>query len=254
MAVVSLEEVSDEGTEGSVEPFPIPRLDRIKNPKKALMPNYKPKPETFNPDLFQLFFSLVNFHLKPYELNPAQEFSAALETFCTAFDDETESGEKKQDVDPNSPECVVARNQIVRKFLLECQSQFFDLTSNPSLTKLAVLHNELFYASEVMRHHNPNPEMMNFCDMLMADTLDLYNSVIGKKINDEFWGAGKSAEELTNDLLKKEIVTIRNLNRETFQKMSQCAINRALEKAPSAQAGKIKQWAVQNDIITDNEK
>ena len=254
MAVVSVDEVSDEGTEIPPEPFPIPRLDRITNPKKALMPNYKPSFDTFNPELFQLFFSLANFHLKPYELNPAQEFSPALETFCLAFDDENENGEKKQDYNPNSPECVVATNHIVRKFLLEAQSKFFELTSNPSLTKLAVLHNELFYTSEVMRHHNPNPNLMNFCDMLMADTVDLYNSVIGQKINEEYWGAGKSVEELTNGLLKQEIVTLRSLSRETLSKLSSCVIQRALEKAPAAQAGKIKQWAVQNEIWNENEK
>ena len=234
---------------------PIPRMTSVSNPKKPLVPKYTPINDSFNPDLFQLYFSLVNFHLKPYDLSPGQEFSPALETFCTTFDDENENGEKKGDqAMQNMPEAVASRSHIVRKFLLECQKKFFELSSNPSLNMISILHNELFYASEVLRHHQPNPSLMNFCDMLMADTLDLYNSTIANKINTEYWDHEKTAEDVINDILKKEIELIRNLNRETFLKMSKCAILRALEKAPGPQAGKIKQWATQNEINIDVDK
>lgn len=260
MTVVPDEESSEEHSQVYEEPFPIPRLMKISNPKPALVPKYTALVEEFNYDLFQLYFSLVNYHIKSYDLNPNQEFSPALETFCTAFDNEGDNeegqSEGKKKLDPKrlaEPECVVGRNHVVRKFLLVCQKRFFELTAQPSLTKIAVLHNELFYASEVLRQHNPDQEMMNFCDMLMADTFDLYNAVIGDIINNQYWNAGKNVEELITDLLKKEILTIRNLNRETFQRMSSCAIQRALDKAPPGQAGKIRGWAKDNEIVFETD-
>jgi len=235
------------------EQFPIPRTCKINNPKEAIKPEYKPKNDVFNPDLFQLFFSLVNFHLSPYELNPSQEFSPALETFCTAFDEDTDNSDHKdsKNIDPDMPESLVMRQHIVKKYLIECQEHFHELTAEPNLTKLAVLHNELFYASEVLRNHKPDPKMMNFVDMLMADTLDLYNSAIGKIISEQYFGAGKSVEELINDLLKKELLFIRELNRESFHSLSQCIIHRTLEKAPANQVSKIKSWATENKISVE---
>lgn len=243
-----------EDEEQPQEPFPIPRVNTVSNPKKGLLPKYEPRGENFNPDLFQLFYSLVNFHIKPYELDPGQEFSPALETFCTAFDDGEASSRKVDPATFNEPENLVARTHIVRKFLLECQNQLFSLSSNPNLTKIAVLHNELFYAGEVLRHHKPDKSMMSFCDMLMAETLDLYNSAVSKIINEKYWDANKTAEDLINDLLKKEILTIRNLNRETFSLLSQCLIKRSLDKAPAAQAAAIKTWSSKNDITFDETK
>ena len=249
-------ENSENGQAAPAEDFPIPRLNKVKNPKKALVPNYKPQAENFNPDLFQLYFSLVNFHLKSYDLNPNQEFSPALETFCTAFDDDMGNSTSKK-IDPaalKQPESLEVKNHMVRKFLIECQNQFFKLTTEQSLTKIAVLHNELFYASEVMRQHKPEKSLMDFCDMLIAETLDLYNAVISKIINDKYWGQNKTAEDLINELLKKEIVTIRNLNRESFSLLAQCIMNRALEKAPANQAAQIKSWAAKNDISYEESK
>ena len=234
--------------------FPIPRVYKINSPVKSLEPDYILQNDPFNPNLFQLFFSLVNFHQNPYELKQTQDFSPALETFCTSFDEEGETDEQKEvkKKEIELPGTTVMREHIVRKFLLECQDHFHKLTSDPCLTQLSVLHNELFYASEVLRHHKPDPSMMNFCDMLMAETLDLYNTTISKIINEKYYGAGKGAEELINELLKKEILTIRKLNRETFHLMSQCAIHRALEKAPQGQSAKIKAWAHENDITSDS--
>ena len=249
-------ENSESGAGEVAEEFPIPRVNKVDNPKKALTPNYKPQAENFNPDLFQLYFSLVNFHLKSYDLNPNQEFSPALETFCTAFDDDMGNSTSKK-VDPSAlkqPESLEVKNHMVRKFLIECQSQFFKLTNEQSLTKIAVLHNELFYASEVMRQHKPDKSLMDFCDMLIAETLDLYNAVISKTINENYWGQNKTAEDLINELLKKEIVTIRNLNRESFSLLAQCIMSRALEKAPANQASQIKSWAAKNDISFDDGK
>ena len=240
------------------EDFPIPRLMRIDHPKKALVPNYNPptQKETFNADLFQLYFSLVNFHLKNYDLNTNQEFSPALEMFCTAFDDDLGSTQSKK-MDPallKTPENLEIINQMVRKFLIECQNKFFQLTNEQSLTKIAVLHNELYFASEVMRQNKTNRNLMDFCDVLMANTYDLYNAVISQMINEKYWAQNKSAEDLINDLLKKEMVTIRTLNNQSLAQLSQCIIRRALDKAPTTQAAQIRTWATKNEISFEDSK
>ena len=67
MAVVAADDDnSEEMSQIHEEPFPIPRLMKIPNPKPALVPKYSALTEDFNYDLFQLYFSLVNYHVKSY--------------------------------------------------------------------------------------------------------------------------------------------------------------------------------------------
>ena len=232
-AVSAAEEETEEAA------FPIPRVNAISNPKPAIAPKYEPALEQFSPELFQLFFSIVNFHLPTYDLSQSQQFSPALETVGTSFDQEQ----------PASP---VMQEHIIRKFLIECQHQFLALTAKPVLSKLAMLHNELFLASEFLRlHNNANKglkNLLNFCDMLMAETYDLFNSEISRIVNKQFWEAEKTAEEVINELLKKEIEKIRMLNNESFERLSQCAIRRAMENAPAAAGPRIMAWAKDNEI------
>lgn len=214
--------------------FPIPRVKCISNPKPAIQPTYTPQSEQFSPDLFQLFFSLVNFHLPAYDLSQNQQFSPALETVGTAFDQE--------DASP------VMQEHIIRKFLIDCHQHLLALTSKPVLSKMAMLHNELFLASEFLRLHNTSSSLMNYCDMLMAETYDLFNSEFSKTVNKQFWAAGKSAEEVINELLKKEIEKIRMLNNQSFEQLSQIAIKRSIENAPANAGQRITAWAKDNEI------
>lgn len=233
------------------EPFPIPRLSKITNPKPAILPEYKPIQNPFNGSLFQLYFSLVHFHLNPYDLlNKSEEFSLALETLCTAYDDENENGEPRKDVETYQKlsETIAYKEHITRKFLLECQQVFFEQTVNPTLTKLCYLHNELYITSDVIRTACHNQSLVQFCDMLLADTFDLFNSTISKTINEEFWGKEKTADDLINDLLKKQIETIRKASGFTVNVLSRSCILRSLENAPKEQVGKIKAWANDNGI------
>ena len=231
---MSVEEIDDSSTNEEVLNFPIPRVDQIPNPQPAIQPVYEPQNDPFNPELFQLFFSLVNFHLPAYNLNSNQQFSPALETVGTAFEHKNAS--------------PVMQEHIIRKFLIDCNSHLLELTSNPVLSKLAMLHNELFLASEFLRLHNTANTLVDYCDMLMAETYDLFNSQFAKIVNQDYWDKGKAAEELINELLKTEIEKIRTLNCQSFEALSQCAIRRSIEKAGQQSSQRIIQWAKNNEI------
>jgi hypothetical protein len=205
----------------------------IPNPKPVIQPLYESPTFQFNQDQFQLFFSLVNFHLPAYDLGQTQQYSPALETVGIAF----EGAQQPQNV---------MQDHIIRKFLIDCHSQLLKLTSDPVVFKLAMLHNELFLASEFLRlHQSP---LVNYCDMLMAETYDLYNSTFSKTVNKQFWEAGRPVEDVINELLKKEIEQFRMLNNETFVLLSQCTIRRALDKAGTQAGQKIMLWAKENEI------
>lgn len=241
----------DDGTDfqsdDDSEDFPIPRVARISNPKPAIQPEYEPANDQFNPDLFQLFFSLVNFYLKDYDLSSAQQFSPALETVGTAFEP-PESDANNPSSKESKDQPSIMREHIIRKFLIECHSQFLKNTSKPNLSKIAFLYNELLLASDFLRSDCGNTSIVEYCDMLQAETYDLYNSIISQTINEEYWEKNKTAEELINEFLKKEIEYIRILNTDSFKLLSQCAIRRAIEKASPAHSQSILQWARDNKI------
>ncbi|OHT01871.1 hypothetical protein TRFO_31213 [Tritrichomonas foetus] len=233
--MTQVEDVEDSSTNEEIGEFPIPRVNHISNPQPAIQPVYEPQNDQFNPELFQLFFSLVNFHLPAYDLSRSQQFSPALETVGTAFEQE-------------SPVSPIMQEHIIRKFLIDCNSHMLELTSNPVLSKMAMLHNELFLASEFLRLHNASATLVNYCDMLMAETYDMFNSHFSKIVNEQFWDKGKAAEELINELLKKEIEKIRMLNNQSFEILSQCAIRRSVEKASAPNSQRIVSWAKDNEI------
>lgn len=220
--------------------FPIPRMRSISNAKKAIAPTYSPSSKEFSPELFQLFFSLVNFHLPAYDLGQKLQFTPALETVGTAFEQEKSPSPRMQE-------------HIVRKFLIECQHQLIQLTSKPVLSKIAMLHNELFLAAEFMRLHKKEKQkpLLNFCDMLMAEVYDVFNSEFARVVNQQYWQAGKTAEEVINELLKKEIEKLRVFNNKSFEHLSQCAIRRALENSPAGAQQKILNWAKDNEITLE---
>jgi len=217
--------------------FPIPRLRAIPNPKPAIQPTYDPQPTPFAPDLFQLFFSLVNYHLPAYDLGQNTQYSPAVEVVSTAVDGETTA-------------VPIMHEHIFRKFLLEVHQQFLALTSKPVLSKIAKLHSELFLTSEVMPSTTP-PALVQYCQMLMAEAYDLFNSVVTKTVSEDFWGKKKTVEEVINEFLKKEIEKIRIVNNHSFESLALCAIRRAVENAPGDGRQKIMTWAKDNSIPYD---
>jgi hypothetical protein len=216
--------------------FPIPRMRCIPNPRPAIRPVYEPENSQFNFEMFQLFYSLVMFHLPAYDLGLGIQISPALDTVGKALEQEVPS--------------PLMLDHIVRKFLLHCHGQFLQLTSSPVLAKISQLHNELQLASEVLALHNVAPVIVNYCGMIVAETYDLYNSEFAKTVNRE-WDSGAAVEAVIDQLLTREIGKIKLLCNRSSECLLQCVIRRAIEKAPAAAVQKITDWAKTNNIPVD---
>lgn len=215
--------------------FPIPRVSKISNPQPAIQPVFDKPHDVFNPTLFQLFFSLVNFHLPAYDLSQIDQYSPALDTLGNAFEQEFQGA-------------PVLQEHLIRTFLVECNSQMLKLSSSPSLQKLEMLHNELFLTSEFLRLHKTETSSIEYCEMLMAETYDMFNSFFAKTVNEQFWNNGKTVDQLISELLSPEIEHIRMLNNNSFMALSKCVIRRSLDNAGSQNGEKIIEWAKKNEI------
>jgi hypothetical protein len=227
--------MGDEGDDPAS--FPIPRVRAIANPRPALQPEYENDSPQFNFELFQLFFSLVIYDLPAYELGNSTDITPALVTVGKALE-------------PDGPSTIMLEH-LVRKFLLSSQSHLLQLTSNPVLAKIAQLHHELYLASEILRPKKTQAELCQYADMLTGEVYDLFNSEFARKVNTEFWDAGKTAELVINELLTKEIERIRLLNPHSGNVLSLCAVQRALDKAPGPASQQITSWAKDNALIVE---
>jgi hypothetical protein len=214
--------------------FPIPRVRTIGNARPPLQPQYDSEIPPFNLDLFQQFYSLVAVDLPAYDLGSRAQLSPALATVSKALE-------------PEAPPSVML-DQLVRKFLLNCQSQFLQLSANPAITKIAQLHHELYTLSELIREKNIKPELTQYADMLTGEVYDLYDSEFAKRVNADYWGAGKSGEAVIAELLTKEIERVRLLNQHTGSILAVCAVQRSLDKADVNGGQAILNWAKQNGI------
>lgn len=217
----------------SLETCPIPRRGKNIELVNPYVPSYEPNHSEFSFDIFQMYFSLVNFHLKSYDLAQTQECSPAVECLGHAF-------ELKKD--------PVLTEAMPRKYLLEANHQFHIQTKERNLVKIGMLHNDLFYVSELLSLYKMSQKLLDLCNMIMAETYDLFNSVFLQTV-DKMWEMNKTGEEVINELLKKEIEKIRQLNNKSNELLSRCIIQRAKEHAPSDQISKITQWAHDNHII-----
>jgi hypothetical protein len=220
--------------------FPIPRLMEIPNPRPPILPEYQPDNTEFNFEMFQMFYSLVIFHLPDYDLDniPAVDGTAPLSSANTTV---------AQALECEKPSPMMLEH-IVRKFLIHCHSQFLDLTAEPVLSRIALFHNELMFASLMLHHHPSRLALTNYADMLLAETYDLFNATFEKKVNEEYWEAEKSVDVVISELLTKEIEKLRLLCEQSMEPLSRCVIRRALEKAPPPAAQKITAWAKENGI------
>jgi hypothetical protein len=203
-----------------------------------MVPSYQPEAFQFNYEMFQLFFSLVMFHLPAYDLGQPVPISPALDTVGKALDH-----------DHPSP---IILEHIIRKFLIHCHEQFLQLTSMGVLSKISHLHNELYLASEVLSH-KARPGLINYCDMLLAETYDLFNSEFAKRVNNDYWAQNKPVEAVIDELLTKEAEKIRVLCDKTIECLLQCIVKRSLDRAPQPAVQRIIQWAREQGVQLDKE-
>ena len=213
----------------------IPRLDRILNPQEPLQPTENPPEEFFNHDSFSIYSEFLKNILPKFDLNEPEKAQEVIEGIKGILDN-----------DQLSP---LSCDMIIHMFLLTCTYRLAELMSSPSLTRLSILHNALYYTSEIIHNCSKlNPMLMEQCNMMMSDTADLYHSHFSDIIEHKFWGKTKSVNDLIQSMLKKEFERLRMLSEYTYKKLTMLAMRKSIDSAPSSIVHELIKWAHLNQI------
>jgi hypothetical protein len=140
---------------------------------------------------------------------------------------------------------------MLRQFLQTCQAAFLGLVIQPKMVKASLLHNELFITSGLVKQRGLSVDMANYCDMLLAEVVDIYESIFANAISTKYWSKSKSVEEVISHLLTTELQIFRRLNDYSFKTLSASMIRRSLESAPPSAGPVIAKWCHENGIETE---
>jgi hypothetical protein len=125
------------------------------------------------------------------------------------------------------------------------------LIARPALATSALLHHDLVIAGGLIQQRSLSVDMVNFCDMLLAEVLDIYQSTFATSITQKYWSKTRPVEDVINSLLKKELQIFRRLDSYSFTVLASAMVRRALESAPPAAVPVITKWAEDNEIRLD---
>ena len=207
----------------------IPRDFKISHPMPAICPWSVTMPETFPSESFSLFKRITTELLPNFELMSNASISVPLREIEAHLESQTSES--------------IFAEMAVKQYLVTCQQHYFALVTAPSLTKLSLLHNELFHASEILHEHQFKLEFSDFCLMLMADIVDVYHSHFSDIIEQKFWSKSKTVEELIRVLLNRELERLRLLSNTTYKALASVALRKAIDSAPSSGVSKLIQWS-----------
>jgi hypothetical protein len=143
---------------------------------------------------------------------------------------------------------TVFHELMLRQFLQSCQVTFLGLVAQPKMAKASLLHNELFIAAGLIQQRALSADMVNYCDMLLADVVDIYEGIFANSITQKYWSKSRPVEEVLNQLLKAELEIFRRLNDYSFKTLSSAMVRRAIESAPPSSAPVIAKWSTENGI------
>jgi hypothetical protein len=188
----------------------------------------------FSFSLFTIYCEFVQSVLPEYQLDPQVIPSTTMAFIQKAFGESLES--------------QLIHEMILRQFLIRCQALTFDLIAHSSLSKTAYLHNELVMAARLIETHELSVDLANFCDILIGEALDVYQSAFTNVISTGFWGKTKSIEEVINALLKKELTYFRLLNPYSLEILSVSMLRRAMDQAPPVVIATLTEWGGENGI------
>ena len=213
----------------------IPRLDRIPNPQEPLQPTEFPALDVFHADSFNSYQEFVSNILPEFDLNMLDKTQFVIDHIKADLENEQVS--------------QLAAELIVHMFLLTCQAKQTELISSPSLTRLSHLHHSLYLVSEAIHNCSKlNDILEEHCNMMMADTADLYHSHFCEIVEHKFWGKTKSVNDLIQSMLKKEFERLRLLNNFTYDHLTLLAMRKSIDSAPSSTVNELIKWAHANNI------
>jgi hypothetical protein len=211
---------------------------KIENPIKMYIPKVKTSQNTLDLEKFNALQTIA--HAKEYQIgeNTDNKHSVLYENLRESF-----SVGKDQSL----------QKQIVRKYLLSVQHEFFKLTENPNLIKIASLHGDLLDLSEKLNREWEQCAEMDFCSMLLGETFDLFSSTVSQICVNEYWNQGKPAEDVINSFISKELMKLRVYDAENMKILSKTLLRRCIEKAPNADKHILLEYA-ENEGISVNRR
>lgn len=212
----------------------IPREWQISNALPPLKPVIRRQRSEFTFPFFnQTYRTFVVEQIPTYEIDPNVVPSTVVQFLQKAFDQEA---------------TPFLYDLIARPFLLACQRLTIQLFQHPSLTKSAILHNELVICANLLKKRQCSTDLINFCDMLLAEVLDLYQGSYGELLETKFWSKTKGADDLIQQFLTKEVERLRTYNDYTFQQLGSAIMRKSIETAPSASVQALIKWRKDNNV------
>lgn len=218
----------------------IPREWQISNPIPPYVPMTVPPPAPSPTPCFEVYRTFLQDVLPRFEEHLSLDVipSASMDFMKNAF--------------AQSEPTSVFHELMLRQFLQTCQLTFLNLVARPGLAKSALLHHELVLAAALIQQRGLSVDLVNFCDMLLAEVLDVYQGTFASVITSKYWSKTRGVEEVINQLLKKELQVLRRLNEYSFATISVAMIRRALESAPPAAIPVLTKWGEENEINMDD--
>lgn len=214
----------------------IPREFKISNPVPPISPHSIPELEVFPADAYRHYHNFVKNIIPKYSIGNNYPEPDAISSMKELFDQEQNHFYLEIEM---------------HIFLVTCQNIQIKLMSNPSLTRLSILHHELYLASELIHSGKIKIELADFCNMMMADIVDLYHNHFSDILEQKFWNKNKKADDVVKHFLTKEFERLRNLNSYTYKQIVIVAMRKVIDSAQSSEVNKLISWAKANSISLD---
>ncbi|KAH0791985.1 hypothetical protein GPJ56_004169 [Histomonas meleagridis] len=215
----------------------IPREFKISNPMPAITPNTLPPSDEFPIQEYQAFKDLIVDFLPTYTVDLNMVDFPILDQVKAFFE--------------NSESTMPIGEFIMESILLQLQHNFVKAMPTSSLTRLSVLHHQLYQILQILEANKLNTDLIDFCDMMLEEVADTYHSNVCDVIEQRFWSKTKSPEELIKCFLKKEVERLRLLNDKTYQILVSHMLRKAVDSAPHAGAEVIIRWMKKNGLQID---
>ena len=227
--------VFGEASETADAALEIPRLDKIPNPLAPISPTFSPEIEEFDSESFNTYSKFTKTIFPKFDLATLEEAQPVVDHLISKLE--------------NPKISTTYVELMVHAFLLACSYKQTELISNPSLTRLSYLHHILYLCSEAV--HNCSKlqvDLFEHCNMMIADTEDLYYSNFCEIVEHKFWGKTKSVNDLINTMLKKQFEQLRLLNEYTFKHLTILSMRKSIDSAPTQTGSELLKWAHANNI------
>ena len=216
----------------------IAREWQISNPLPPLKPVIRRQRTDFSFPFFNQYYRTFLYeHLPEYDIDPNVVPSTAAKFLQEAFEQDCPT--------------PFLYEMLIRHFLLACQRVTIQLFQHPSLTKSAIMHNELVICARLIEKRNLSVDIRNFCDMLLAEVVDLYQGSYGELLETKFWSKTKGADDLIQQFLQKEVERLRTYNDYTFRQLGSAIMRKSIETAPSASVQTLIKWRKDNNIALE---